>query len=208
MNSFNNNKKHRIEQLSLPSDIYKKVRSYAAPAISCQELSNKYTECSPPFKYIDTLSGERQNCCKDCWRNLHVWLPLLLAEIPDVLWFDIRDERKAISANRTKHAGWSYNVDGDTLSLFPSKEKKTDWTRTLEKGIETIIIYLPFELDRRQQSVVVNLAGTDSRREAWSAHMRPHFVGRNAARWNRIQHINVQLPTASSDHAIYARIYC
>lgn len=54
-----------------------------ASKTSCYELTNRYTGCTPPFRYRNKVTGKVRDCLDECFLNVDKWLAPLLASVPN-----------------------------------------------------------------------------------------------------------------------------
>lgn len=187
-------------QKKLPRVLYRDIRRFVGPDKSCFELTDKYRECSPPFRYVQFKSGLKQNCHKECFANFHVWIPLLLSKIPDMS-INVQDEQNAMHANKTHQdkweVFWSYNpyTSNKTQSLTISNDYAptaklsvpevaksltlaylANSSSSSSAPLSRISIRLPYQLSRAQVQL---LRGKEHQSSV-------HFYGSNADRWNRL----------------------
>lgn len=123
----------------LPKVLYRDIRRFIGPEKTCVELTDKYRECSPPFRYVQFKSGLKQDCHKECFANYHVWIPLLLSKIPDMS-IDIGDEKNAMHANKTHRDKWEvyWSVNHQTATITRSLAISNDYEPTAKLSVPEV----------------------------------------------------------------------
>lgn len=58
---------------------------------NCEDLTDGYRNCRPPFHYKNSATGESRNCARECYEHAAEWLLPLLQAIPtkmEVSWVE------------------------------------------------------------------------------------------------------------------------
>lgn len=107
------------------------ILSYAEK--NCEDLSDGYRNCRPPFRYKNAATGKTRECFRECYEHAAEWLTPLLQNLPRRTIVSWAGGSTEVAVTQAKEPYWVIRYNTSGAAPYISIEMRDNTTNPKEE---------------------------------------------------------------------------